>query len=142
MQPGDDKIAAAAIHKILSNPPKMTTPVIAAPDANISGTWHAELTFLSGKAKHTLTLEQNGARVTGNHKGETIGGTVSGSVEGKQVLIRSSHKIQGTSLGYNFTGTVTGNTMKGTVALGEYGKAEAPCLVKMLASEGNNRCRY
>ena len=124
MQPGDDKIAAAAIHKILANPPKIATPAIAPADATVSGTWNVELTFLSGKAKHTLTLEQNGAKLTGNHKGETIGGTVNGSVEGKQVLFRSNHKIQGTSLGYNFTGTVTGHTIKGTVALGEYGKAE------------------
>ena len=124
MQPGDDKIAAPAIFKLLSNPPKIATPTIAPADATVSGTWNVELKFLSGKAKHTLTLEQNGAKVTGNHKGETIAGNVSGSVEGKQVMIRSSQKIEGTSLGFNFTGTVSGNSMKGTVALGEYGKAE------------------
>ncbi|HXJ43997.1 MAG TPA: PLP-dependent transferase [Bryobacteraceae bacterium] len=124
MQPGDEKIAAEAIHRILANPPKFTTPTIAPADADISGTWNVDLKFLSGAAKHHLTIQQAGAKLAGNHQGETIGGTLNGSVEGKQVSFRSNHKIQGTSLSYNFTGTVDGNTMRGTVSLAEYGKAD------------------
>lgn len=124
MQPGDDKIAAEAIHRILANPPKIATPQIAAPDATLTGTWNVDLQFLSGAARHTLTLEQTGARVTGNHKGATIEGTLNGTVEGKQVMLRSNQRIQGTSLSFTFTGAVEGNSIKGTVALGEYGKAD------------------
>ena len=83
-----------------------------------------ELKFLSGSAKHHLTIQQTGAKLAGSHRGDTVGGNLTGTVEGKQVSFRSSHKIQGTSLSYNFTGAVDGNTMRGTVALAEYGKAE------------------
>ena len=45
-------------------------------------------------------------------------------MEGKQVLIQSNQRIEGKSLSWAFTGTVDGATMKGTVSLGEYGKAD------------------
>jgi len=124
MQPGDHKIAAEAIHRILSKPPKFETPVIAPPAAEVAGTWKVDLTFLSGTAQHQLDLTQTEGKLGGTHKGETIAGNVSGNVEGKTVNIRSSQKIQGTSLSFNFTGVADGNTIKGTVALGEYGKAD------------------
>ncbi len=125
MQPGDYKIAAEAIHKILANPPKFDTPVIPAPDANVTGTWTVALKFLSGAATHGFTLGQNpDGKLYGMHRGDTIAGNLTGAVEGKTVTIRSSQKIQGTSLSFNFTGTAEGNTIKGTVTLAEYGKAE------------------
>ena len=124
MQPGDERIAAEAIQRILSTPPKFTTPTIAPPDADISGAWNVDLKFLSGAAKHQLIIQQTGAKVAGDHKGDTIAGNLNGTVEGKQVNFRSSQKIQGTSLSFTFTGTVDGNTMRGTVSLAEYGKAD------------------
>jgi D-glucosaminate-6-phosphate ammonia-lyase len=124
MQPGDEKIAAESIYKILTNPPKTPVLSVAPPDATVSGIWNANLTFISGAAKHTLTLEQNGARLTGNHQGETIGGKLNGTVEGNQVHFRSTQRIQGKTLEFAFTGTAEGNTMKGTVSLAEYGKAD------------------
>jgi len=123
MQPGDEKIAADAIYKILANPPKFATPVIAAPEATVSGTWNVELKFLSGSARHTVTLEQNGAKLTGSHKGDTIAGNLNGTVEGKQVNFRSNQRIQGTSLSFNFNGIAEGNIIKGKVSLAEYGSA-------------------
>jgi hypothetical protein len=39
------------------------------------------------------------------------------------IRFRSSQKIQGTRLTYDFTGTVTGDKMSGNVNLGEYGEA-------------------
>jgi L-seryl-tRNA(Ser) seleniumtransferase len=124
MQPGDHKIAAEAIHRILANPPKFPTPEIPPPGANVAGTWTVDLKFLSGAARHELTLQQNEASLNGTHKGETIAGSATGTVEGKTVTIHSSQRIQGTSLSYAFTGTAEGDTIRGTVQLGEYGKAD------------------
>jgi L-seryl-tRNA(Ser) seleniumtransferase len=124
MQPGDHKIAAEAIHRILANPPKFPTPEIPAPAADVTGTWTVDLKFISGAARHNLTLQQTDGKITGSHKGETIAGNVNGSVEGKTVSFRSSQKIQGTSLSFAFNGVADGNTMQGTVQLAEYGKAD------------------
>jgi D-glucosaminate-6-phosphate ammonia-lyase len=125
MQPGDHKIAAEAIHRILANPPKFETPVIAAPAANVAGNWTVDLKFLSGTARHQLNITQTAdGKLAGTHKGETVSGNATGAVEGKTVSLRSSQKIQGTSLSFNFTGAAEGNTIKGVVTLAEYGKAD------------------
>ena len=50
MQPGDHKIAAEAIHRILANPPKFPAPQILPPGAEVAGTWTVDLKFLSGTA--------------------------------------------------------------------------------------------
>jgi D-glucosaminate-6-phosphate ammonia-lyase len=124
MQPGDYKIASDAIYKILSNPPKIAAPEIPAPSVNVTGLWTAELKFLTGSARHELTITQTDAKLSGTHKGETLTGNLNGSVEGNRVLMHSSQRIQGTALSFQFAGTVTGDSMQGTVDLAEYGKAE------------------
>lgn len=124
MQPGDSKIAAEAIHRILANPPKFPAPKILPPAAEVAGTWKVDLKFLSGAASHEVMLQQTEGKLTGTHKGETIAGNVTGAVEGKTVTFRSSQRIQGTSLSFAFTGVAEGDSMHGTVQLGEYGKAD------------------
>jgi uncharacterized pyridoxal phosphate-dependent enzyme len=124
MQPGDHKIAAEAIYRILANPPKIAMPEIPPAAADVSGAWTVDLKFISGAARHEVTLQQTDGKLTGTHKGETISGNISGAVEGKTVTFRSSQKIQGTSLSFNFTGVVDGDAIQGTAQLGEYGKAE------------------
>jgi D-glucosaminate-6-phosphate ammonia-lyase len=124
MQPGDYKIAAEAIHRILANPPKFPAPQILPPGADVAGKWTVDLKFLSGAARHELTLQQAEGKITGIHKGETIAGNVNGAVEGKTVTFRSSQRIQGTSLQFTFTGVAEGDSMTGTVQLAEYGKAD------------------
>jgi L-seryl-tRNA(Ser) seleniumtransferase len=124
MQPGDDRIAAEAIYRILSNPPRnFSSPIPYAPE-NVAGVWALELKFLSGSAYHQLTIAQTEGKLTGTHKGETLTGNLTGSVEGNRVQMRSSQKIQGTSLSFQFACTAAGDSMRGTVDLGEYGKAE------------------
>ncbi len=60
----------------------------------------------------------------GQHRGEVLSGDVRGRREGNRVSLRSSHHIEGTSIGYGFDGTLAGNSITGTVDLGEYGKAQ------------------
>jgi len=124
MEPGDEKIASEAIHRLLSKPPKFADPVIPAADADVTGEWTVELRYLSGTSTHKVSLTQSAGKVAGVHKGETTTGNLSGAVEGRTLTMRASHKIEGTSLSYNFTGTVDGATIRGTVGLAEYGKAE------------------
>ena len=60
----------------------------------------------------------------GEHQGETLKGSLRGSVYGNEVSFHSSQRIQGKVLSFDFRGTAEGGAMKGTVALAEYGQAQ------------------
>jgi len=123
MVPGDEKIAADRLHGVLSRPPKFEAPVHPAPAADVSGQWEAELHFTHGEARHGFVFEQKGAELAGTHSGDILAGDIRGAVEGSDVRFRSSHRYEGTRLGYDFSGRVEGAAMSGTVDLGEYGQA-------------------
>ena len=124
MQPEDHKIAAQALHAVLSKPPKIDArPVPQGEPSMLAGNWDLKIEYALGTAKHQLTFVQSGTALTGVHDGETVGGDVQGSVHGSQTHFRSRHAIQGTSIGYDFAGVVDGNKMSGEVSMGEYGSA-------------------
>jgi uncharacterized pyridoxal phosphate-dependent enzyme len=123
MQPDDQKTAAQAIHALLSKPPKIDNPVRPTGAAKLAGQWTVQIDFLLGAANHHFTIEQSGSGLTGEHRGETLKGSLRGTVYGNEVSLRSSQRIQGKSLSFDFHGTAEGDTMKGTVGLAEYGQA-------------------
>lgn len=123
MMPGDAAIAARRITEVLSRPPRedFAHP---APAASVAGQWDVELEYVVGRAKHRLVFEQqsNGA-LTGSHFGEALSADLRGAVEGREVWFRSSHRYEGTAIGYEFTGQLDGDTIAGVAELGEYGQA-------------------
>jgi L-seryl-tRNA(Ser) seleniumtransferase len=123
MMPGDDKIAAAAIRKLLANPPHITVPEREAAGVDVAGEWVADLSFISGSSRHHLTIEQHGGQLSGVHRGDILSGKLTGEVEGRRVTIRSGQRIEGATLHYEFAGDVSGSRMEGVVKLGEYGQA-------------------
>lgn len=124
MMPGDAKIVAQRLHDMLSKPPKIETPAPpASQPASVAGQWDLQIDFGLGAANHMLVLEQQEAQLVGTHRGEFVGGDLSGTVAGNTVQFRSSQKIEGTRLGYDFQGTLEGGTLTGTVNMGEYGEA-------------------
>ena len=121
---GDEKIVAERIFAVLSNPPKFAAEAEPkGPLANVAGQWEATLSFFGGGASHALFFEQDGARLSGNHRGEFYDGDLAGMAAGQTVRFRSGHRVHGTRLTYEFYGTVDGDRMTGTVNLGEYGAA-------------------
>ncbi len=125
MMPEDHKIAAEAVHALLSKPPKIEAPVRpSGPPAQIAGQWSLHIDYLVGSADHNLIFEQNGGKVSGTHQSDILTGDLRGSVAGKEASFFSSHRIQGTWIEYAFTGKVDGDSMGGTVSLGEYGPAK------------------
>jgi hypothetical protein len=123
MMPGDDKIAGAAIRKVLANPPHITVPATEAPGVDVSGEWVADLTFISGSSRHHMTIEQHGAELSGVHHGDTLQGKLTGTVDGRRVTFRSAQRIEGATLHYDFSGDAGNGTIEGVVKLGEYGQA-------------------
>jgi uncharacterized pyridoxal phosphate-dependent enzyme len=123
MMPGDDKIAAAAIHKLLANPPHIAVPAPEPAGVDVAGEWLADLTFLSGSSRHRLTIEQHEGQLSGVHHGETLTGKLTGAVEGRRVTFRIAERIEGATLHYEFSSDAVDGRMEGIVKLGEYGQA-------------------
>lgn len=124
MMPGEEKQVAARVAALLANPPKPAPqPASAAPAVNLSGQWEVTLHFGRGAATHTVVFEQDGATLKGTHRGEFYSGDLNGNVAGNAVTFRSSHKIHGTRIAYDFSATAEPNKLTGTVNTGEYGTA-------------------
>ncbi len=122
MIPGDEKVAAERIFAVLSKPPKFDNPEVPqGSPVSVSGQWDVKMDFVRGPANHTVVLEQDGSKLAGTHHGEFVHGDLNGSVAANQVHFRSSHKIEGTRLMYDFKGTVDGDKIAGVANMGEYG---------------------
>jgi uncharacterized pyridoxal phosphate-dependent enzyme len=125
MMPGDDKIVADAIFSTLSNPPNFSAPEIPqGGPASVAGIWNVQMKYLCGEGSQRFLLEQKEGEVTGVHQGEIYNGNLTGKVYAQQISFRSVMPVGGNEINYTFSGTANGDSMSGTVALGEYGHAQ------------------
>lgn len=124
MDAGDEKVLADALLKIFTNPGHYENPPMptGAP-ASVAGTWSVTIQYSCGLGEQHFTLSQDGGNVTGDHKGEIYKGGMKGTVHGDLVKLQSAMPVGGNSIRWTFTGTVRGNSMSGTVDMGEYGPA-------------------
>lgn len=122
MAQGDEKIVAERIVAVLSakhtlkpeEPPKP-------PVTNVSGRWDVEITFTASKTTHIVHLEQTGNALAGTHQGEFLERDIAGTISGDAVTLASSvTERHGDALSYRFSGTIAGDTMSGTLDMGEY----------------------
>lgn len=123
MQPGDANVVADRLYRLLSNPPKPEQSQSTQPAANVAGRWDLTIDFVYGSANHTLTFAQEDSELSGEHRGELTTGDLSGWVDGNRIHFHDSHTYQASDFGYEFEGTVAGNTAQGDVGLGAYGSA-------------------
>ena len=121
MSPGEEKIVAERLFAMLSNPPRQDTTGSAGPSADVTGQWDVVIEYAAGSTRHTLHLRQKGSRIEGTHQGDFVSRDLSGSIEGDVVRIFSAYSERhGDSLMFNFTGTVAGDEITGTLDMGEY----------------------
>jgi hypothetical protein len=91
--------------------------------ANVAGIWKVQMKYLCGEGIQRFLLEQQEGVVTGVHQGELYNGNLTGKAHAQQVSFRSVMPVGGNQIEYSFAGSVAGNSMSGTVELGEYGHA-------------------
>jgi L-seryl-tRNA(Ser) seleniumtransferase len=122
MAPGDERVVANRLYEILTAKHTLKpADAPAPPAADLSGVWDVEITYTASTTTHTLQLFQNGARVTGVHQGNFQSRDITGSVNGSGVALASVvTERHGDSLNYRFNGKASGETMSGTLDLGEY----------------------
>jgi len=116
-------IAAERLYEVLRDAPGPKNVRHAAPAADLTGRWDAELTFLRGSSSHEFYLQADGNRLAGTHHGRNSQADLSGFIDGDQVEFASNMRSQGALIYFTFSGTLRGNEMSGEVDLGEYGSA-------------------
>jgi L-seryl-tRNA(Ser) seleniumtransferase len=121
--PGEAQIVADKLHAVVSNPPggkeAMKTP--AAPAGDLTGPWDVNIQYAASKSTHTLFLRQKGNDVDGTHQGDFVTRDLSGSIDGDTVKLRSAFtEAHGDSIGFTFSGKLAGDTITGTLDMGEY----------------------
>ncbi|HEX7937531.1 MAG TPA: amidohydrolase family protein, partial [Gemmatimonadaceae bacterium] len=90
-------------------------------NANVgaSGTWNITATFAEGDRTVTLNMTQEGERLRGSISGPLGAGDISNGSIGSNGEFRFSASVNlgGTSEEANFSGTMTGNTIRGSIQI-------------------------
>ena len=103
-----------------------------AEDADVSGTWELSVDFQGQQLPVTLTLEQNGERLSGKIQTALGSGKIEdGSVKGDRVAATAKTEIQGQSVDFSISGSVKGDSMTGTLS--------APIIPDSLSFEGKRK---
>ena len=99
----------------------LTVPLLAdEPPAQVAGKWLITIQFIAGEGRHTAVIEQKDSDLGGVYKGEFKEGSLRGSVKGNAVEFTGWLRHEATGLSFHYTGAIDGDTMKGTVDMGEY----------------------
>jgi D-glucosaminate-6-phosphate ammonia-lyase len=120
MQPGEDAIVTERIYAQLSKKRSAPDATAKVPGANLAGQWEVNIAFFSSTSKHSFFLEQDGNWLQGTHQGDFSTQELTGTIEGEKVKLKSAARRPGDRITYLFSGTLTGDEIKGSIYLGEY----------------------
>lgn len=91
------------------------------PAPTMTGTWAIEAHHSAGTSTPTVTITQTGEKLTGKYVGSYGEAILTGSIKGQQftftVEIGTEQKVE-----VVYTGTLEGDTIKGTLTMGEMGE--------------------
>jgi hypothetical protein len=87
---------------------------------DVTGRWAFTVQTDAGTGSPTVTLKQEGEKLTGHYSSQNLGeADLTGTVKGQEITFSFSADAQGTPLTVTYTGTVESkDSMKGTVDLG------------------------
>jgi hypothetical protein len=118
-------VAVASIAAACSMTPTQTAPPPPPPAAakatDVSGTWELNVESPMGSRASDAIFTQTGETLGGkmvSPRGET---PLTGTISGQTVKWGINVNVQGQNLQIDYTGTVTGDTMSGTVVFGSFG---------------------
>jgi len=99
-------------------------PAEAQQKVDVTGKWAFSVETGAGTGTPTVTLKQDGEKLTGHYSSQTFGEVdLTGSVKGNAIEFSFSADAQGTALKVTYKGTVESkDAMKGTVDLGGLGE--------------------
>jgi hypothetical protein len=87
---------------------------------DVTGKWTFTVQTDAGGGTPTVTLKQEGEKLTGHYSSQNLGeADLTGTVKGREIKFSFTADAQGTSLTITYTGTIeSSDSMKGTVDLG------------------------
>jgi hypothetical protein len=97
-----------------------STATLAA-DANVAGEWDMQVETQAGTGTPHFSFKQEGSTITGTYKGQLGEAPVTGTVKGNEATWTFNVSAQGADLTITYKGTVEGDTIKGTLTLGDFG---------------------
>ena len=89
--------------------------------AGVAGAWSLTVESPMGVRENEAVFVQNGEQLTGVIKGQRGETPLTGTLAGDAIKFGINVTIQGQNLDINYSGTVAGDTMGGTVVFGEFG---------------------
>lgn len=120
MQPGEEKIVADRIHDIFTQPRPAKPAGLVVPISDLSGTWEVAVRFYNSESRHQLFIEQEENWIKGTHQSAFALNDLAGTIDGDQVTLQSRVRLVGDTVIYTFTGVISGDTLSGTIFMGEY----------------------
>ena len=91
----------------------MLSAGLLAADLHVGGNWEMTMDSPHGKMTGPLTLQQDGAKLTGTYETEHTGKlTISGKVDGEKVVF--TMEVPGGQMTINFEGAKDGDKLSGT----------------------------
>jgi D-glucosaminate-6-phosphate ammonia-lyase len=124
MQPGDEKVVADRIYKILAQKHEKREVVVEPAAAVLTGNWDVSVEYYSGKGEHKLILgKQEGNDIRGTHKSTFSMLDMAGKIEGKKVRLQSNYRDNAETVTFTFDGIIDGDSFSGVLYLGEYRSA-------------------
>ena len=124
MQPGEDKIVADRLFKLLSAKRDPKPSGMKAPAAKLTGRWDVKVDFYSSSANYIWTLEQDENWIQGVHTGTFSTQNILGTIEEDEIRLRNNDNPTGDHLSFSFTGKLASDVITGSVYLVEYGTAK------------------
>ena len=88
--------------------------------ADVAGTWSINIRFVAGEGHHTAVITQKDSTLAGVYKGEFKEGTLRGRVKGDTIDFTGYLRHEATGVSFRYKGSIDGDTIKGTVDMGEY----------------------
>ena len=113
------KRTSTIIAVILGTMLTMSLPAVAEDAAKVGGTWEMTSQGRQGPQTSTLTIEQTGNKIKGTLKGARGEAPLEGTVDGSKVNFTIERDTPNGKFTANYAGTVDGDSIKGTVKMGE-----------------------
>jgi hypothetical protein len=106
----------------------------AADTAKVAGDWTLSVETPNGTRTPTASFKQEGENLTGTYKGALGEAPLKGSIKGNEIKFTVTVNTPNGELALDYSGTVDGDSMKGTVKFGQLG--EGTFTGKKKAAEG------
>ena len=102
--------------------PAAASPAVQAGDTrlDVTGTWAFQVETSGGSGTPTMTLKQDGEKLTGHYSGQLGEAPLTGTVKGNAIEFTIEVKLESNTVQLVYTGTAEKDSMKGTVKLADF----------------------